>query len=119
ENCGFCDNCKNPKEQFEGKDAVALAIKTALLTEEKFGIQHMSQVIAGIDNEYAISYQHNQLDVFGQGKDESVAYWASVFRQAILNELLDKNIDNYGIIKVTAKGKNFLKKPHSIILSRD
>lgn len=119
ENCGFCDNCKNPKEQFEGKDAVALAIKTALLTEEKFGIQHMSQVIAGIDNEYAISYQHNQLDVFGQGKDESVAYWGSVFRQAILNELLDKNIDNYGIIKVTAKGKNFLKKPHSIILSRD
>lgn len=117
--CGFCDNCKNPKAQFEGQQHLLLAIQTALLTEEKFGIQHMSQVVAGIDNEYIISYQHNQLDVFGKGKDESVAFWGSVFRQAILLELLDKDIDNYGIIKVTDKGKGFLNKPYAVTLSRD
>jgi len=117
--CGFCDNCKNPKEQFEGKEYLSLAIKTALLTEEKFGVQHMSQVLAGIDNEYSISYQHNKLDVFGEGKEESVTFWSSVFRQAILNELLDKDIDNYGIIVVTDKGKAYLKKPYSINLSKD
>ncbi len=117
--CGFCDNCKNPKAQFEGEKHVSLAVQTALLTEEKFGVQHMSQVLAGIDNEYTISYQHNKLDVFGKGKEEAVAFWGSVFRQAILLELLDKDIDNYGIIKVTEKGKSFLKKPYAVILSRD
>ncbi len=118
-NCGFCDNCKNPKEQFEGKEYISLAIQTALLTEEKFGVQHMSQVLAGVENEYTISYQHNELNVFGKGKEETVPFWGSVFRQAILNELLDKDIDNYGIIVVTDKGKAFLKKPYSISLSKD
>ncbi|MBC7487890.1 MAG: DNA helicase RecQ [Cytophagaceae bacterium] len=119
EDCGFCDNCKNPKEQFEGKEHIELVIQTALLTEEKFGVQHMSQVVAGIDNEYAISYQHNQLPVFGKGREESVAFWGSIFRQAILSGFLDKDTDNYGIIKVTDRGRTFLKKPYSIALSKD
>ncbi|MDB5272898.1 MAG: recQ [Chitinophagaceae bacterium] len=119
QDCGFCDNCATPKEQFEGKAYLELAVQTALLTEEKFGVQHMSQVLAGIDNEYAISYQHNQLPIFGKGREESVAFWGSVFRQAILAGFLDKDIDNYGIIKVTNAGRTFLKKPYSITLSRD
>ena len=118
-NCGFCDNCKNPKEEFEGKEHISLAIQTALLTEQKFGVHHMSQVLAGIVNEYSLSYQHDKLEVFGKGKDENVAFWGSVFRQAVLNEFLDKDIDNYGIIKVTPKGKVFVKKSYSITLSRD
>jgi ATP-dependent DNA helicase RecQ len=117
--CGFCDNCKNPKEQFEGKDHLLLALQAALLTEEKFGIQHISQVIAGIENEYALSYSHTSLSVFGQGKTESVPFWGSVFRQAILLGLLDKDIDNYGVIKLTKEGKQFIKKPYAVTLSRD
>jgi ATP-dependent DNA helicase RecQ len=117
--CGFCDNCIKPKETFEGQEDVLLALETAKFTEERFWISHMSSVIAGIENDYTLSYNHNRLEVFGKGKDKKPEHWNSVYRQILLLGLLEKDIENYGVLKITEKGYEFIKEPYSITLSKD
>ena len=116
---GLCDNCAHPKEIFEGQDFIKEAIQAAIKTEERFGIKHLVNVIRGIESQYVKSYNHNELDVFGIGKDETEVFWRSVVRQTLLNEFLIKDIENIGILRVTKKGHDFLKKPFSVELSRD
>ena len=117
--CGFCDNCVHPKEKFEAQDEVVLALKTVVQTEQRFGIDHISAVLTGMKNQYVESYGHNQLEVFGKGKDHDIQYWNSVVRQVLLSEYLEKDIENFGVLKITEKGLNFIENPHSIKLSKD
>ncbi|KAA9331171.1 DNA helicase RecQ [Adhaeribacter soli] len=117
--CGFCDNCVHPKEKFEAQDDVVLALKTVVLTEQRFGIDHISAVLTGMKNQYVESYGHNQLEVYGKGKDHDIQYWNSVVRQVLLSEYLEKDIENFGVLKITEKGLNFIENPHSIKLSKD
>ncbi|MBX9851830.1 MAG: DNA helicase RecQ [Cytophagaceae bacterium] len=117
--CGFCDNCIKPKETFEGKDDVLLALQTAKLTEERFWISHMSAVLSGQENEYTKSYKHDQLEVYAKGKDKKPEHWNSVFRQILMLGYLEKDIENYGVLKISEKGMEFMNKPVSVTLSKD
>ncbi|MFN3403441.1 MAG: DNA helicase RecQ [Cytophagaceae bacterium] len=117
--CGFCDNCIKPKEKFEAMEEVLLAIKTVLQTEERFDIAHLSSVLTGQENEYVKSYSHDQLEVFGKGKDKTVEFWNSLYRQILLEEYLEKDIENYGVVKVTDKGMDYLENPVPVTLSKD
>ncbi|HSI90583.1 MAG TPA: ATP-dependent DNA helicase RecQ, partial [Adhaeribacter sp.] len=90
--CGFCDNCLHPKEKFEGQEDVLLVLKTVLLTEQRFGIDHIAAVLTGLNNKYTASYGHDQLEVFGKGNDRDIQYWTSVSRQVLLSEYLEKDI---------------------------
>ena len=119
ENCGYCDNCVKPKEQYEGQDFVRIALEAAQQTEERFGINHLVDVIRGSANQYVQSYDHDKLPVYGKGKDHDAQHWNSAVRQTLLFEFLEKDIDNIGTLNLTQKGKDFLKAPYPIMLSRD
>lgn len=120
-NCGNCDNCLHPKTQFEGKDDIGLLLETVLETKEKFKAKHIIDVITGNASSSVRSYKHDKLDIFGEGADEgkNEKYWNAVLRQALVTDLLTKDIETYGIIKLGKKGKDFLKKPYSIMLTKD
>ena len=119
DNCGMCDNCTHPKEQFDGKAYLKLAIETVQLTEERFGIQHIVNILIGKTSQHVKSYKHDQLKVFAQGEQESEVFWKSVIRQALFNELLKKDIEQPGVFKVSEKGTDFIQSPYSILISRD
>jgi len=118
---GMCDNCRNPKQKFEGKDEVALAIDTVLEVKEKHKTKDVINVLIGNLSSTAKTYKHNNLEIFGKGaedgKDEK--FWNGVIRQALVTGLLSKDIENYGLLKVTKKGKEFLEKPYSMMLTKD
>ena len=116
---GMCDNCAHPKEIFEGQEFIQKVIDTAIKTEERFGIKHIVDVLRGIESQYVLSYDHNKLDVYGVGSNESEVFWRSVVRQTLLNEFLEKDITNIGVLKVTEKGHNYLKEPYAVELSKD
>ncbi|UII27805.1 DNA helicase RecQ [Fulvivirga maritima] len=119
ENCGGCDNCVHPKERYEAKEYAQIAIEAAMATEERFGLNHLVDVIRGVANQYVNSYNHDQLAVYGKGSEETKDFWKSVVRQSLIYELLQKDIDNIGVLKVSDRGREFLKKPHSILFAKD
>ncbi|MDX5482697.1 MAG: DNA helicase RecQ [Hymenobacteraceae bacterium] len=117
--CGFCDNCLHPKERFEAQKEVQLALKAVQQTGQRFGIDHITAVLTGLRNQYVTSYDHDKLDVFGAGKEQDAQFWSSVLRQVLLSEFLEKDIENFGVIKLTQKGENFIQHPHEIQLTKD
>ncbi len=120
--CGktmWCDVCKYPPEKYEGQENVTLVLNTALETDERFGLKHLSDVIMGIENQYVKSYKHNEISSFAVGKNESQEVWNSVVRQTLLHHYLEKDLDNIGVLKLTDLGREFLKEPHSITLVKD
>lgn len=119
ENCGSCDNCLHPKAKFEGKDFIRLAIETVLAVKQQFKAKHIVNIIFGKNSTTMKSYKHNQLEEFGKGADEDERFWNAVVRQALISQLLVKDIENYGILKVSKEGYKFLKKPYSVMLTHD
>jgi ATP-dependent DNA helicase RecQ len=119
ENCGMCDNCVHPRERFDGTEAVKLVIQAVKQTNERFGLNHLVNVIRGTEDEYVKSYGHFDLAVYGKGGDEDVDYWKSVIRQTLIYQFLEKDIDNIGALKVSQRGEDFLRKPHAVELARD
>jgi len=120
--CGktmWCDVCKYPPETYEGEHYVKTVLEAAQQTDERFGLKHLTDVILGIENQYVKSYKHNTLPVFGKGKDDKEELWSSVVRQTLLHHLLEKDLENIGVLKLSKAGKDFLKKPHSIELVKD
>lgn len=117
--CGFCDNCKSKKVSFEAQDHIALAIEAVKQTQGRFNITHLCSILCGIENEYSLSYKHTELPIYGKGNHESMSFWNSIYRQALLVGLLTKDIDNYSIVSISDKGLNFLTTPTSIIFSKD
>lgn len=116
---GMCDNCRYQREEFEGKDYVLKAVKAVKQTEERFGLGHLVSVIRGSQNQYVKSYGHDQLEVYGSGSEEDEHFWKSVLRQTLLNEFIQKDIENIGVLKMSKKGEAFLKNPTSVLLTRD
>jgi ATP-dependent DNA helicase RecQ len=119
ENCGMCDNCVHPRERFDGTEAVKLVLQAVKQTNERFGLNHLVNVIRGVEDEYVKSYGHFDLAVYGKGADEDADYWKSVIRQTLIYQYLEKDIDNIGALKLSERGEKFLKKPHAIELARD
>ncbi len=118
-NCGKCDNCVHPKEKFEGKDEMIIALKTVKQTGERFGMNHLVNVIRGSKDQYVTSYSHDKLDVHGVGSDKEPEFWKSIVRQTMLNGYLDKDIENIGVLKMNKNGEAFLKKPKSVEFTRN
>ncbi len=117
ENCGNCDNCRNPKEKIEVKNRVVIVLKAIKALEERFGAEYVVNIITGKINPQITTYRHDQLDVFGEGKEFDAHFWNSLIRQMMLEGLIEKDIEEYGLLKVTEKGGKFLKKPYSIMVS--
>ncbi|PTB90816.1 ATP-dependent DNA helicase RecQ, partial [Marivirga lumbricoides] len=93
EPCGKCDNCTHPKEKFQAKEEMIIALNTVKLTGERFGINHLVNVIRGSKDQYVTSYSHDQLEVHGVGSEKEPEFWKSVIRQTMLNGYLDKDIE--------------------------
>jgi ATP-dependent DNA helicase RecQ len=121
-NCnGVCDNCKNPKQKFEAKDDLELVLECVLEIKEKHKVKDVIHVLMGTLTATAKSYKHNTLDSWSKGieDDKDEKFWMAVLRQTIVNGFLAKDIENYGILKLTDKGHAFLKKPSSIKFTLD
>ena len=119
ENCGNCDNCLNPKKQVEAKDLLVTVLETILALKEKFKVEYVINVLLGKENSEIESYEHQDLDVFGCGADEDEKTWNAVIRQAMIARYIDKDIENYGLLKVTPAGKKFINKPVSFKIATD
>ncbi|WP_223648334.1 DNA helicase RecQ [Hymenobacter psoromatis] len=121
QDCGFCDNCRHPKEKFDGTAHVALALRAVVQTEARFGLDHVAQVLLGLSNPHIESYGHTGLPVYGQGKALSgdMQHWLSVLRQCLLNSLLEKDIDSIGLVRITEKGIDFIENPYPLTLTKD
>ena len=119
--CGFCDNCMRPTEKFKVQDEAILALEAVISTGERFDSDHLADVLMGVENQYVKSYEHNELEEFGQGAEfaESRDYWISLYRQLLIFGFLEKDLDNYGILKMTDKGKKFINDPFKITLNKD
>ncbi|MBA2498616.1 MAG: DNA helicase RecQ [Chitinophagaceae bacterium] len=111
QNCGSCDNCKNPKEKVEAKAEVVLALKAIKALKEGFVTEYTVQVLVGKLTPQIKMYRHETLPVFGSGKAKDEHFWNSLIRQLMLEGLIKKDIEEYGVLKFTKKGNEFLKKP--------
>ena len=120
ENCGHCDNCKHPKERVEAKDDVVIALKAIKALDERFATDYVVQIISGKMTPQIQMFRHDALDAFASGNDRDVHFWNSLIRQLILEGLLTKDIEEYGVLKFTKRAEAFLKKPKSfqIVLNK-
>ena len=119
DNCGCCDNCLHPKARFDGREEMCLVIELIDSLKEHFKIEHLAGILAGVDNALIKSYHHDRLDLFGAGKDHDVRFWSAVIHQGLVLHFLDKDIDNYGLIRATDAGLEFLLEPHELMLVED
>ena len=119
ENCNFCDNCLKPRDKFEGEEYVQWVLMAAMETGERFNLSHLVDVVKGTASQYVKSYSHDSLSIFGKGKELEESLIKSVVRQSLLLEFLEKDIENIGVLKVTAKGRDFLTDPYTVKLSKD
>jgi ATP-dependent DNA helicase RecQ len=119
ENCGNCDNCLNPKEQLEAKNEIVTALKAILEVNEKYKGDHVANILIGNKTAAVKSFKHDTLKSFGTGKNRDERFWNAVFRQAMVAGIINKDIENYGLLKVTQKGHDFLAKPTSFLLVKN
>ena len=113
ESCGHCDNCLNPKEKIEAKSDVVTVLKAVKALGEHFTIEYILHILIGRLTPQVQMYRHEALDVFASGKDKEPHFWNSLLRQMLLNGFLEKDIVEYGVLKLTKKSMAFLKKPAS------
>jgi ATP-dependent DNA helicase RecQ len=113
ENCGNCDNCKHPKEKIEAKEQTVTALKTIKALDERFAAQYVTNITIGKLTPQIQMFRHEELDVYASGNDQPEHFWSSLLRQMLLEGLLSKDIEEYGVLKFTKKGEDFLKKPKS------
>ena len=119
DNCGACDNCLHPKVRFDGHEEMCLVIELIDSLKEHFKLEHLTGILAGETSAMIKSYQHDQLPLFGAGKDHDVRFWAAVIHQGLILHYLEKDIENYGLISVTEAGEEFYKHPKELMLVED
>lgn len=119
ENCGNCDNCLHPKEKREGKDALLIILKAVVAIKEAFQQPYLIDFVKGRATDEIVSHKHDQLEEFGSGEDEDPKIWNPVIRQALIAGYLDKEVENYGVLKITPAGRKFIKNPTSFMIVED
>lgn len=119
ENCETCDNCVHPKTQFEGQEYILDVLEAIKQVKEKFKADHVAQILSGTVNSAIKSYKHHHLDIFGTGSDHDEKFWGAVIRQALIARFIEKDIENYGLLKITEKGQDFISNPHTFLLTKD
>ena len=119
DNCGNCDNCKNPKKQVEAKELLSAVLEAVSTLKEKFKADYIVNILVGNETSEIDSFKHNELEIFGSGQDEDEKTWNAVIRQALIAGYLLKDIENYGLLKITDKGKDFMDNPVSFKITKD
>ena len=119
ENCHNCDNCLHPKTKREAKDALLIVLKAVLTVKENFRTDYVINFIKGRPTDDIVSHGHHELDEFGAGEDEDDKIWTPVIHQALIAGYLKKDVENYGLLKITASGRRFIKSPHSFMIVED
>lgn len=119
DNCDSCDNCLNPKEQFEGKESIVKMLRVVRDIKEKFKAEYVVDMLVGKPTTALKAYNHHELEVFGSGDDQDVHYWSAVIRHSLVAGLIIKEIENYGLLKLSEKGWAYLDAPYSIMLTRN
>ena len=119
DNCGNCDNCLHPGKKIDAKDQLVIALKAILAIKENFRTDYVIDFITGRDTNEIVAHKHKNLDEFGSGEDEDEKIWNPVIRQALIAGYLVKEVENYGLLKVTAAGKKFIKHPTSFMVVED
>ena len=119
ENCRNCDNCLNPKKQVEAKDSLCAVIETIMAVKENFKSDYIIDVLLGKETSEVLAHRHEELEVFGSGEGEDEKIWNAIIRQALIAGYLSKDVENYGLLKITPAGKKFLKKPVSFKIVED
>ena len=119
DNCGNCDNCKNPKKKVEAKELLSAVLEVVSTLKEKFKADYIVNILVGNETSEIQNFKHNELEVFGSGQDENDKTWNAVIRQALIAGYLSKDIENYGLLKITEKGKAFMDKPVSFKITED
>ena len=119
DNCGCCANCLHPKKEFEGKEYVIDAIQLVNDVKEKFKIEHLVNILIGESDVAIKSYKHDELELFGSGSEKDRPFWTMVYRRALIRRFIEKDIEQYGVIKLTKEGHTFLKKPEDFMLMED
>ncbi|MBR6047813.1 MAG: DNA helicase RecQ [Bacteroidaceae bacterium] len=119
DNCHNCDNCLHPKMKVEAKDSLMKALEVVDAVKENFKIDYIIDVLTGRESEEIIAHRHDDLSCFGCGDDHEAIYWNAVLRQAQIEKYLMKEVENYGLLKITEKGRQFMKDPVSFEISED
>ena len=119
DNCGACDNCLHPKVRFDGHEEMCLVIELIESLKEHFKLEHLTGILAGEAGALIKSYHHDQLPLFGAGKDHDQRFWAAVIHQGLILHFLEKDIENYGLISVTDAGLEFYMHPKELMLVED
>ena len=119
DNCGCCDNCLYPKKEFEGEDYMVDALQLVSDVKEKFKIEHLVNILIGEADSAIKSYKHDKLELFGAGSEKSRQFWTMGYRRALVSSFIEKDIEQYGVIKLTDEGQKFLDNPKSFMLMED
>lgn len=119
ENCGSCDNCLHPKKEFQGEEYVVKALELVLAVKERFKVDHLVDILIGAVNSSIKTYKHDELEMYGCGKDRDQHFWNMVFRRALIHLFIEKDIEQYGVIKIRPEGYAFLEKPYPFMLAED
>ena len=119
DNCGNCDNCLHPKTEIEAQDQLVIVLNAILEIKENFRADYVIDFITGKETDEILAHHHDEFENFGAGADEDEKIWNPVIRQALIAGYLLKEVENYGLLKVTPAGKKFLKSPHSFMIVKD
>ncbi len=119
DNCGSCDNCMKPKKTIEGQELLVVILETVLAVREKFKAEHIVDILKGHETSDVTTYQHDELDSFGSAPEEDEKFLQAIIRQAMIAGYISKDIENYGLLKLTSAGKAYLKKPTPFPVVKD
>ena len=119
ENCGACDNCLHPKKRYDGREELSLVIELIESLPERFKLEHLAAILSGVETAMVKSYKHDELPLFGAGKDHPQRFWEAVMHQGLILHYLEKDIENYGLISATDQGLEFYLEPHEVMLVED
>ena len=118
-NCGCCDNCRNPRPRVEAKNELKMALEALRDIGDKFKMDHLCNLLMGRTTAIIKSYGHNKLEWFGAGNEKNERFWGAVLRQALIMGLIDKNIENYGLISINDNGEKYIDAPTSVMIAID
>jgi ATP-dependent DNA helicase RecQ len=118
-NCGSCDNCLNPKPKVSAKEEMLMVLKALKAIGPRFKVDHLINLLTGKNNALLKSYGHNKSEWFGAGVEQDERFWGAVVRQGLITGMIDKNIENYGLLSVNAKGEEYIQHPYDIHIALD
>ncbi|MEG1555374.1 MAG: DNA helicase RecQ, partial [Bacteroidales bacterium] len=118
ENCHSCDNCNHPKPKMNASEQITLALEVIQTVKQQFKEDHIIDILIGEKTTSIVKFKHNKLKQFGEGEEYDDKFWSNVIRLAIFEELLIKDIENYGLLKITPKGEKYMSNPYSVMIAR-